>query len=73
MQFMILTDEDLIKFADYPLLPGITAMLTKSTDQTIKLRSKAYFGCRHCIPNPRKPSALGNGSLPLTQLAFSRF
>lgn len=68
---MILTDEDLIKFADYPLLPGITATLMKPTAQ--ELRSKVYFGCKHCIPNPRKPSAAEDGSLFLTQLAFSRF
>ena len=56
MQFMILTDEELVNFSDYPVLPGVTAMLMKTTEKAKGLRSKVYFGCKHCIPNPRKPS-----------------
>jgi hypothetical protein len=59
MQFMILTEEDLAKFSDYPVLPGVTAMLMKADERAKKLRSKVYFGCKHCVPNPRKFLACG--------------
>lgn len=58
MQFMVLTDEELVKFSDYPVLPGITAMLMKTKEQAKKLRSKVYFGCKHCVLNPRKSSVV---------------
>ena len=64
MHFMILTDEDLTRFADYPLLPGITAMFMKTADQAAKLRSKVYFGCKHCVPNPRKLPGVGIEACP---------
>lgn len=58
MQFMILTDEELVKFSDYPVLPGVVAMLMKADEEAKELRSKARFGCKHCVPNPRKSSAV---------------
>lgn len=58
MQFMILTDEELAKFSDYPVLPGIVTMLTRTNEEAKKRRGKAYFGCKHCVPNPRKSSVV---------------
>ncbi|KAF9653537.1 hypothetical protein BDM02DRAFT_1562337 [Thelephora ganbajun] len=52
MQFMILADEELSKFSDYPVTPGVTAQLMRTGEQTKEWRSKSYFGCKHCIPNP---------------------
>jgi len=70
---MILTDEELAKFSDYPVLPGVAAMLMKTNDKTKKLRSKAYFGCKHCVPNPRKFLAVWVCMNPsLTRLLLSR-
>jgi len=58
MQFMILADEELVKFADYPVLPGVTAKLVQANDQAKEWRSKVLLGCKHCISNPRKPSSV---------------
>ena len=58
MQFKILADEELVKFSDYLFLPGVTAKLMTADDQTKEWRSSKYFGCKHCIPNPRKSSAI---------------
>lgn len=55
---MTLTDEELVNFSDYPILPGVTTMLMKTDEQAKTWRSKVYFGCKHCVPNPRKPSVL---------------
>jgi len=54
MQFMILADEELVKFSDYPVLPGIAAKLVQTNDQAKEWRSKVSVGCKHCISNPRK-------------------
>ena len=54
MQFMILADEELVKFSDYPVLPGVTAKLMQADGQAKEWRSSVYFRCKHCIPNPRE-------------------
>jgi len=63
MQFMILVDEELVKFSDYPVLPGVTAKLMRTDGQAKEWRSSVYFGCKHCIPNPRKSYAVWMGNL----------
>ena len=60
MEFTILTDEELNNFSDYPVLPGVTAMLVKASEQAKAWRSEAYFGCKHCVPDPRKPQLCGH-------------
>jgi len=57
MQFMILADEELVKFSDYPVLPGVTAKLVRTNDKAKEQRRKVRIGCKHCISNPRKSSA----------------
>lgn len=54
MEFMILTDEELAKFSDYPVTPGITARFMRTDQQTMEQRRKPHFACKHCILNPRK-------------------
>ena len=63
MQFMILADEELVKFSDYPVLPGVAAKLVQVNDQAKEWRSKVYIGCKHCISNPRKSSAVWVGNV----------
>ena len=58
MQFMILADEELVKFSDYPVLPGVTAKLVQANDKAKEWRSNVSVGCKHCIQNPRKSSAM---------------
>ena len=58
MQFMVLADEELTKFSDYPVTPGITAQFTKTDQKTMEQRRNPYFSCKHCIPNPRKSTAM---------------
>ena len=58
MQFMILTDEELAKFSDHPVLPGVVKMLMRTNEEAKKWRGKVYFGCKHCVPNPRKSSVV---------------
>ena len=63
MQFMILADEELVKFSDYPVLPGITTKLVQANDQAKKWRSRVLVGCKHCISNPRKYSSVWVGNV----------
>ena len=58
MQFMILADEELVKFSDHPATPGIVVRFAKTDRQTMEQRRNPYFACKHCIPNPRKFSVL---------------
>jgi hypothetical protein len=63
MQFMILTDEELVKFSDFLTIPGTTAQFMWGDQQTKERGRNACFACKHCILNPRKPSALWGEAL----------
>lgn len=54
MQFMLLTDEELVKFSDYPAIPGITARLMQTNKQMKERRKNTCFACKHCVTNPRE-------------------
>ena len=63
MQFMILPDEELVKFSDYPVFPGVTAKLVEPSNQAKEWRRNVTVGCKHCISNPRKSSAVWVGNI----------
>lgn len=54
MQFKVLTDEELVKFSDYPTSPGITARLMQTDKKMKERRKNTCFACKHCVPNPRE-------------------
>lgn len=58
MQFMILSDEELVKFSDHPVFPGVTAKLMRTDEQAKGWRNTVSVGCKHCIPNQCKPCAV---------------
>jgi len=63
MQFMILADDELVKFSVYPVLHGVTAKLTQANDQAKGWRTGISLGCKHCISNPRKSSVVWVGNI----------
>lgn len=62
MEIMILADEELVEFSDYPVTPGITARLTRADKQMKERRSNRCFGCKHCILNPLLAEEAGKSS-----------
>lgn len=72
MEIMILADEELVKFSDFPVTPGITAQLVRAEKQTKGRRSNACFACKHCVPNPCKYRIGYVGGDCLTSLSCSR-